>query len=131
MAVKNFEDLVAWQKARVLARRIYEVSQQGRLGRDTGLARQMQRAGVSIMSNIAEGHERSNPGDFHRFLAIAKGSCAELRAQLYLAHDIGHISESDFSELRQSSMEVGRIIGGLMASVKIKRQGQPGDSKQN
>jgi four helix bundle protein len=119
--IQRFEDLIAWQKARLLAQAIYRATTDDKLKHDTGLSRQMQRSSVSIMSNIAEGHERSNPGDFHRFLMIAKGSCAELRAQLYLAHDVGFITETHFSTLMGQTIEVGRLIGGLMVAVKKKR----------
>lgn len=123
--IRNFDDLVVWQKARHLARAVYVVSQQGQLKQDYSLARQMQRAAVSIMSNIAEGHERANPGDFHRFLAIAKGSCAELRSQLTLTHDIGYISESEHSQLQSAAVEVSKMLGALMVSVKAKRSAKP------
>jgi four helix bundle protein len=122
MQVRNFEDLIAWQKASVLAKEVYRVTRQTSLKHDMGLSRQMQRAAVSIMSNIAEGHERGNPGDFHRFLMIAKGSCAELRSQLYLARSIGDLPEADYRQLNATTIEVGKIIGGLITSVKLKRQ---------
>jgi four helix bundle protein len=122
MQVRNFEDLIAWQKASVLAKEIYRVTRQTSLKYDMGLSRQMQRAAVSIMSNIAEGHERGNPGDFHRFLMIAKGSCAELRSQLYLARSIGDLPETEYRQLNSTTVEVGKIIGGLITSVKQKRQ---------
>ncbi len=78
--VEHFEDLVAWQKARLLTRTIYRLSTDGRFSRDFGLAGQIQRSAVSVMSNIAEGFERFRPAEFHQFLSIAKGSCAELRS---------------------------------------------------
>ncbi|MEH1825548.1 MAG: four helix bundle protein [Nostoc sp.] len=77
--VERFEDLIAWQKARILTTDIYQVSQQGAFARDFGLSGQIQRAAVSILSNIAEGFERSYLEKFHQFLSIAKSSCAELR----------------------------------------------------
>lgn len=123
--IRNFNDLVVWQKARLLAKAVYLVSQRGQLKEDCDLARQMQRAAVSIMSNIAEGHERANPGDFHRFLAVGKGSCAELRSQLTLTHDIGYISEADHSQLQSSALEISKMLGALMVSVKTKRSAKP------
>ena len=71
--VERFEDLVAWQKARVLTKAIYEMMGQGDIVKDFGLKDQMRRAAVSIMSNIAEGFERNRPAEFHQFLSIAKG----------------------------------------------------------
>lgn len=120
-SVRRFEDLVAWQKARVLAQEIYAVTRRGALSRDLGLTSQMQRAAVSILSNIAEGLERSGSGEFHRFLTTAKGSCAELRAQLSIAHDIGYLKPADFRRLLLASEEVGRIVGALRASIERRR----------
>jgi four helix bundle protein len=118
--VERFEDLIAWQKARALTKAIYLVSQQGAFQRDFGLSGQIQRAAVSIMSNIAEGYERGNPGDFHRFLSIAKASCAEVRTQLYVALDIGYLDTVQFNQLQAQAEEVARLVGGLRASVERK-----------
>jgi four helix bundle protein len=73
------------------------------------------------MSNIAEGFERGRPSEFHQFLSVAKASCAELRAQLYVALDAGYITDDLFNELMLKAMEVGRIIGGLRSAVGRKR----------
>ena len=77
------------------------------------------------MSNIAEGFERGGLGEFHQFLSTAKASCAELRSQLYVALDVGYIGAREFEQLRTDSEEVGRIIGGLRASVAKQRQSKP------
>ena len=119
--VERFEDLIAWQKSRALAKVIYQVTSTGKLANDYGLARQMQRASVSILSNIAEGFERSRAGEFHQFLSIAKGSCADLRAQLYIASDIGYITTQQLAALLAQAEEVARIVGGLRASVAQQR----------
>jgi four helix bundle protein len=119
--IQRFEDFVAWQKARVLAAAIYHVTGQDAFARDYGLKGQMQRAVVSILSNIAEGFERGRPAEFHQFLSVAKASCAELRAQLYIAHDVGYLSPDRFEGLLQQAEAVGRLIGGLRASVERKR----------
>ncbi len=118
MGVEQFEDLVAWQKARELTKVIYHATQQDGFAKDFGLRDQMRRAAVSVMSNIAEGFERTNPNEFHHFLVIAKASCAEVRSQLYVALDANYLSQSEFTLLRSQSQEVSRIIGGLRASVK-------------
>ena len=86
--VEKFEDLIAWQKARHLTLRIYQISRKGEFGRDYRLSGQIQGAAVSIMSNIAEGFERGGLGEFHQFLSTAKASCAEVRSQLYVALDV-------------------------------------------
>ena len=113
----SFRDLIAWQKARELTKAIYLATRQDKFARDYGLCGQIQRASVSIMSNIAEGYERANLGDFHRFLSIAKASCAEVRSQLYVALDIGYITADVFKQLITHADEVGRIIGGLRGSI--------------
>jgi four helix bundle protein len=116
--IERFEDLIAWQKARELIRVLYEITRRGAFARDLGLARQIQRAAVSIMSNIAEGFERRGRREFQQFLFTAKGSCAEVRSQLYVTFDIGYIEESDFRRLLAQAEEVGRVVGDLRASVE-------------
>lgn len=80
--IDKFEDLIAWQKARELTKEVYRISKQGAFAKDFGLSGQIQRASVSIMSNIAEGFERGGRGEFHQFLSVAKASCAEVRSLL-------------------------------------------------
>ena len=119
--IEEFEDLIAWQKARELTRAIYEVTRTGAFAKDYGLSGQIQRAAVSIMSNIAGGFERGNPREFHQFLSIAKASCAEVRSQLYIALDAGYIDEAGFQSLMWSAKETGKTIGGLRVSVERRR----------
>ncbi len=119
--IRRFEDLIAWQKARSLTKSIYQVTRQETFSRDFGLSGQIQRASVSIMSNIAEGFERDSPNEFHRFLSIAKASCAEVRSQLYIALDIGYIDKVTFQSLMKQAEEVARVVGGLRASVNRRR----------
>ena len=119
--IERFEDLIAWQKARALTGAIYEVTRQGAFARDFGLSGQIQRAAVSIMSNLAEGFERGGRGEFHQFLSTAKASCAELRSQLYVALDVGYLDQLRFNELLNQAEEVARIIGGLRVSVARQR----------
>ena len=115
--IEKFEDLIAWQKARELAKNIYKVTKLGELSRDFGLKDQIRRSSVSIMSNIAEGFERGGRSEFHQFLVIAKGSCAELRSQLYVALDADYIDAQTFQGLCTLAEETKRIIGGLRAAV--------------
>jgi four helix bundle protein len=119
---RRFEELVAWQKSRELARAIYSASRQGDFRRDFGLCSQIQRAAVSVMSNIAEGFERGRPTEFHQFLSTAKASCAELRSQLYVAFDIGYLVEAHFVRLLAQAEEVGRIVGALRAAVERRKR---------
>ena len=119
--IERFEDLVAWQKARLLTRLIYQVTQKEPFSRDFGLSGQIQRAAVSMMSNVAEGFERGGRGEFHQFLSTAKASCAELRSQLYVAFDVGYLDQKEFDNLMARAAEVAKIIGGLRASVAKQR----------
>ena len=119
--VTRFEELIAWQKARQLAKDVYMVSQSGKFASDFGLRDQIQRAVVSIMANIAEGFERNRAGEFHQFLSIAKASCAKVRSHLYIAFDIGDIEQAKFEMLLTQAEEVGRVIGGLRSAVSRTR----------
>ncbi len=121
MTINRFEDLIAWQKARQLVAAIYQATGKGAFAKDYGLRDQIQRAAVSIMSNIAEGFDRGSRPEFHKFLVIAKGSCAEVRSQLYVALDCGYISQHDFDTIVALAQEVAKIVGGLRASVQRQR----------
>jgi four helix bundle protein len=120
--VERFEDLIAWQKARELTRAIYEATRQGAFAKDFGLSTQIQRAAVSVMSNIAEGFERGGRGEFHQFLSTAKASCAEVRSQLYVALDVGYLDKANFDRLMEQAEEVARILGGLRSAVNKQRK---------
>ena len=119
--IEKFEDLIDWQKARELTKEVYQISRLGAFGKDFGLAGQIQRASVSIMSNIAEGFERGGRAEFHQFLSVAKASCAEVRSLLYIALDVDYIKKSEFRKIMDNAEEVGRIVGGLRASVDKQR----------
>ena len=120
--VKDFEDLIAWQKARVLTKNIYETTQKERFGRDFGLASQVQWASVSIMANIAEGFARKNPNEFYHFVSIAKSSASEVRSHLYVGLDIKYITEAEFKQLIEQTKEVERLVGGLLVSIDRQRR---------
>ena len=115
--ITRFEDLIAWQKARLLARNVYVTTRAGTFAKDFGLAGQIQRAAVSVMSNIAEGFERRSRAEFQRFLDIARGSCGEVRSQLYVASDAGYVTESQFRDLLSQAEETARILRGLRDSL--------------
>ena len=116
--MERFEDIVAWQKARVLTKSIYVATRNDGFSRDFGLAGQSQRAAVSVMANIAEGSERNRLQEFHQFLSIAKSSCAELRSHLYVAFDIGYLDAELFERLKLQAEEVTRLVAGLRRSVE-------------
>jgi four helix bundle protein len=120
---QSFEDIGAWQKSRELTREVYWISKQGPFSKDFGLRDQIRRASVSVMSNIAEGFERSGTGEFAQFLAMAKGSVGEVKSQLYVAIDQKYLDEKTFDRLFMLAAEVSKMIGGLMnylRSSKIK-----------
>ena len=119
--IRKFEELVAWQRARELTVAVYQASRVRDFRRDFGLAAQVQRASVSIMANIAEGFERRRPAEFHQFLSVAKGSCAEVRSHLYVALDVGYLTQPEFERLSSLGIEVARLVGGLRASVESYR----------
>ena len=112
---KTFEDIEAWQLSRQITRSIYEITGQGVFARDFGLKDQIRKASVSIMSNIAEGFERNGTKEFIQFLATAKGSAGEVRAQLYVALDLGYVEQSVFEDLSGSIIKVSRMLSGLMS----------------
>lgn len=119
--IERFEDLIAWQKGRVLVREIYAASEERPFFRDFAMRDQIRDAALSVPSNIAEGYERDSCGDFYRFLTYAKASCAEVRSQLYSALDVGHVDERVFRKLMANAEEVGRVIAGLRTSVERRR----------
>src|SRR5258707_10701120 len=122
--VDRFEDLIAWQKARELTRGVYQATKVRTFARDFGLSRQIQRAAVSIMGNIAEGFERHRDGEFHQYLSTAKASCGEVRSHLYAALAAGHLDQIVFDNLKSLAEEVGQINGGLRCAVE-KRKSNP------
>lgn len=120
--IKKFEEIIAWQKARELCKDIYDITIRNRkFYRDFGLKEQVQRASVSIISNIAEGFERGSNNEFIQYLYIAKGSCGELRAQLYIALDLGYISIIEFDRIIKTVSEVSRLIYYLIESLKVSK----------
>jgi four helix bundle protein len=124
--IRRFEEIRAWQTARELTRRVYEISNQGAFARDFGLRNQMQRAAVSIMSNVAEspvlspveGSESDTQQQFIRFLGHAKASAGEVRAQLYVALDVGHIDEDQFRVLFDLAEKASRQLSGFISYLK-------------
>ena len=115
---RAFEDIEAWQQSRKLTKAIYEFTSPGKFARDFGLHDQIRKASVSIMSNIAEGFERSGTKEFIQFLATAKGSAGEVRAQLYVALDQGYIDQSSFEDLYQSIVKISRMLKGLITYLR-------------
>jgi len=115
---RRFEDIEAWQKARELTKVVYQLSGRGHFAKDFGLRDQIRRASVSIMANIAEGFERDGTGEFIQFLAIAKGSAAEVLSHAYVGFDQGLIHQSDLDWLNEKTSEVRRMMAALMTYLR-------------
>ena len=122
--IKNFEDLEIWKEARALSQAIYQLTTNSRLAKDFSLRDQVRRAAISIMSNIAEGFEREGNQEFIQFLYIAKGSCGEVRSQLYVAVDQSYIASKDCEELIKSFRRLSIMISNLIDYLK--RSGMKG-----
>lgn len=114
MRIEKFEDIIGWQKSKGLTIDVYR---QFRECRDFGFKNQIERAAVSIMNNIAEGFERKSDKEFKHFLFIAKGSCGEVRSMLYLALELGYISENNFEKLYNLSIEISKLLSGFIKTL--------------
>ena len=114
MKFETFEDILAWQKSEILAVNVYNKL---RNCRDFGFKDQLQRAVVSIGSNIAEGFERKSNKEFKQFLFIAKGSCAEVRSLLRLAFKLNYFTSLDFNSLHSLSLEISKMLSGLIKTL--------------
>jgi four helix bundle protein len=110
----NFRGLKVWQKSKNLAIQIYQLTDKGSIAHDFGLRDQMRRAAVSVCSNIAEGDERGTNKDSVRFLYMAKGSLAELLAQLEISVGIGHFQQDQVEPVEEEIIEIGKMLGSLI-----------------
>ena len=113
MVYRSFEELDVWKRSCLMAVGVYDALKSCS---DCGLKDQMQRAAVSIASNIAEGCERGGK-DFSRFLRMAQGSSAELRTQLYIAKKIGRLDDEKLSKLIAETKEIAKMLTGLRKSI--------------
>ena len=112
--IERFEDLECWQEARVLVREIYKVTNKEKVSKDYDLVRQIRRAAISIMNNIAEGFARFSSKEKRRFLDIAKGSSYEVKSMLYVMQDLSYTSKKESEELhalvdKQRNLTIGLI----------------------
>jgi four helix bundle protein len=116
---KRFEDIQAWQKARLLTKRVYVTTREGEFATDYDLRRQIRRSSCSIMANIAEGQGRRTDKDFANFINLSLGSVAETKSHFYLALDLEYISQTSFDELYESLDEIGRMLFSLSRHLRI------------
>ena len=114
MKINRFEDILAWQKGKVLIIKLYQTFNSHK---DFGFRDQILRASVSITNKIAEGFERQSNKELSKFLFIAKGSCAEVRSMLYLALELKYISQETFSNLYSLSEEISKILSGFIKTL--------------
>ncbi len=121
--INRFEELIVWQKAMALATEIYDKTRKGAFAKDWGLRDQIQRAAVSIPSNIAEGFERYSDKEFRQYLLVAKGSAGELRTHLYLAGSVGYLTPIEKRRLLEACLEVSRMLSGLIKVVTRNSKG--------
>lgn len=118
MAVKYFEDLEVWKSARELTNRIYKITGDGAFSKDFGLRGQIRRASVSVMSNVAEGFERGGNQELLQFLSIAKGSCGEVRCQLYVAIDQNYLAKEEGAKIIDEFKKLSIMINNFMEYLK-------------
>jgi four helix bundle protein len=116
--INRFEDIEAWKKARELTKNIYEITTHQNLAKDHTLKDQLRRAAISVMANIAEGFEREGNKEFRQFLAMAKGSVGEVKAQLYVALDANLIDSTCFAKIMALADETARLLAGFLKYLK-------------
>ncbi len=115
--INRFEDLICWQKARLIVKDIYNITSVENLSKDWSLKDQIRRAGISVMLNISEGFCRKSHKEFKYFLFIAHGSVGEIQSALYIALDQMYIDELKFKEIYNKCEENSKIISGLIKSL--------------
>ncbi|MHC4180404.1 MAG: four helix bundle protein [Planctomycetota bacterium] len=120
MPVKDYRELIAWQKAMDLVEMVYRLTDGYPQGELYGLTSQMRRAAVSIPSNIAEGQGRSTTRDFLNFLSIATGPLKEVETQGLISRRLGFLDEPQTAQLLDLTTEVARVMSGLTNSLRRK-----------
>ena len=118
MTVQNYQDLKVWQKAKDLTKEVFSCTSTFPKEQQYILVSQMQRAALSIPSNIAEGRSRHSEGDFIYHLNIARGSLAELETQIIISHELSFINKNKTDLLLQECNEITRMLHGLKSSLK-------------
>ncbi len=114
MKIQKFEDIISWQKSKELGIFIYSCL---RVNKDFSFRDQFQRAAISTSNNIAEGFERRSNNELKHFLYIAKGSCGEVRSMAHMALDLGYITEQEFDRIYPLSLEISRLLSGLIKTL--------------
>jgi four helix bundle protein len=117
----DYRELLAWQRARVLVEAVYRATERFPVRERYGLAAQMRRAAISVVSNIAEGASRNSDRELRRFLQIARGSLGELQSQITVACDLQLIAGDPAQALAQAAADTGRVIYGLLRVYSPRR----------
>jgi four helix bundle protein len=120
MSGKNYQDLIAWQKAMDLVEMIYGATRGFPREEIYGLVSQVRRATVSIPSNIAEGQGRTTTKEFQNFLSIAHGSIREVETQILIAQRLNYLQKDQAQQILDHASETGRLIKGLWNSLSRK-----------
>jgi four helix bundle protein len=115
---RSYRELIAWQKAMKFVTEIYEATRPFPREECYGLTNQLRRAAVSVPSNIAEGQARFSQKEFHHFLSQARGSLTEIETQLLIAKGLRYLSSAKADLLLSAADELGRVLNGLIASIK-------------
>lgn len=117
MKVRNYQELIVWQRAMDLVEEVYKASKAFPREEIYGLTSQIRKAAVSIPSNIAEGQGRRTTPDFLRHLAIAYGSLREVETQTLIADRLRYLTQGKCQKIMNLAGEVGRLLNGLMSSL--------------
>jgi four helix bundle protein len=118
--IQRFEDIQAWQEARILVSMIYTLTNKERFAKDFGMKDQIRRASVSAMTNIAEGFDCESKLEFARFLGIARRSAVEVQSLLYTAMDTDYINQNEFDLHYEQARKTKALIGGFKRSLSKK-----------
>jgi four helix bundle protein len=114
MKIERFEDIKAWQSARVLANLVYDATESGAFAKDFGLRNQIQTAASSAMHNIAEGYESGSDAEFVRFLKYSRRSASEVQSEAYLALDRKYVTEQSFQTIYDKATETKKLINAFI-----------------
>ncbi len=115
--IQRFEDIQAWQEARILVKMIYKLTNKEKFSKDYGMRDQIRRASVSVMNNIAEGFDCESKIEFARFLGIARRSAVEVQSVLYAALDVEYIDQTEFDLYYEQARKAKALVGGFKRSL--------------
>lgn len=115
--IQKFEDIQAWQEARILVKMIYQLTNKEKFSKDYGMRDQVRRAAVSVMNNIAEGFDCESKAEFARFLGIARRSAVEVQSLLYAALDVDYIDQNEFDAYYEQARKTKALVGGFKRSL--------------